>query len=47
MADKYSMISFVPSMVIVAAMIVGSFVAFSYLKKAIAKDAAAATQRAE
>jgi len=46
MADKYSMISFVPSMVIVAVMIVGTFAAISYIKKNIAKDAAAA-QRSE
>ena len=42
MADKYSMISFVPSVVLVAVMIVGTFVAISFIKKNIAKDAAAA-----
>ncbi|WP_417223204.1 hypothetical protein [Amphritea sp.] len=47
MADKYSMISFVPSMVIVAAMVVGSFVAVHYLRKCMAKDAAKAAQRAD
>ncbi|MBU2966694.1 hypothetical protein Q4508_02630 [Amphritea sp. 2_MG-2023] len=45
MADKYSMISFVPSMVIVSAMVVGSFVAIYYLRKCMAKDAAKATER--
>lgn len=47
MADKYSMISFVPSMVIVAAMVVGSFVAIYYLRKCIAKDAAKASERTD
>lgn len=47
MIDKYNMISFAPSMVIVGAMIVGSFVAFHYLRKCIAKDAAKAAQNAE
>lgn len=46
MADKYSMISFVPSVALVAVMIVGAFAAISFIKKNIAKDAAAA-QRAE
>ncbi len=40
--DKYAMISFVPSVAIVAAMLVGTYVAIKYLKKEIAKDAAAA-----
>lgn len=47
MADKYTMISFAPSMAIVAAMVVGTFVAIHYLRKCIAKDAAKAAQRAE
>ncbi|UTW05068.1 hypothetical protein KDX31_08770 [Amphritea atlantica] len=47
MADKYSMISFVPSMAIVTAMVVGTFVAVYYLRKCMAKDAAKAAQRAE
>ncbi|WP_164549021.1 hypothetical protein [Amphritea opalescens] len=47
MADKYSMISFIPSMAIVAAMVVGSFVGIYYLRKCIAKDAAKATERAK
>ncbi|WP_297312573.1 hypothetical protein [Neptuniibacter sp.] len=40
--DKYSMISAAPSLVIVAAMIIGTVVAVATLKKVIAKDAAAA-----
>ncbi|WP_281171147.1 hypothetical protein [Marinobacterium litorale] len=40
--DKYSLISFAPSIVIVAAMIVMGVVGGRYLKKAIAKDAAKA-----
>ncbi|WP_286238572.1 hypothetical protein [Neptuniibacter halophilus] len=40
--DKYSMISAAPSLVIVAAMIIGTFVAVGALKKVIAKDAQAA-----
>ncbi len=43
--DKYAMISFVPSIAIVAAMIVGTVVAIKLLKKEIAKDAAAAGQK--
>lgn len=42
--DKYSMISAAPSLVIVAAMIVGTVVAVGVLKKLIAKDAAKAGQ---
>ncbi len=45
MADKYTMMSFAPSMVIVAAMVVGTFVAIHYLRKCMAKDAAKAAQR--
>ncbi|WP_170167520.1 hypothetical protein [Amphritea balenae] len=45
MADKYSMISFVPSVVLVGIMIVGTFAAISFIKKNIAKDAALAAQR--
>lgn len=40
--DKYVMISFVPSIVIVAAMIIGTGVGIKLLKKVVAKDAAAA-----
>lgn len=47
MADKYSMISFLPSVALVAIMVVGSFVAIHYLRKCIAKDAAKAAQRAD
>lgn len=37
--DKYSLISFAPSIAIVAAMIVMTIVAVRFLKKAIAADA--------
>ncbi|WP_415901067.1 hypothetical protein [Neptuniibacter sp. QD48_11] len=40
--DKYNLISVAPSLVIVACMIVGTFVGIKVLKKMIAKDAAAA-----
>lgn len=40
--DKYNLISVAPSLVIVAAMIIGTFVGVGVLKKVIAKDAAAA-----
>ncbi|MGH1461286.1 MAG: hypothetical protein ACRBB6_04555 [Neptuniibacter sp.] len=42
--DKYSLISVAPSLVIVAAMIIGTIVGVSTLKKVIAKDAAKAQQ---
>ena len=42
--DKYSMISLAPSLVIVAAMVIGTVVAVGVLKKVIAKDAAAANK---
>jgi hypothetical protein len=42
--DKYSLISVAPSLVIVAAMIIGTVVAVGVLKKVIAKDAAKAGQ---
>lgn len=37
--DKYSLISFAPSIAIVAAMIVMTIVAIRFLKKAMAADA--------
>ncbi|MDO6514372.1 MULTISPECIES: hypothetical protein [Neptuniibacter] len=40
--DKYSLISVAPSLVIVAAMIIGTVVGIATLKKVIAKDAASA-----
>lgn len=40
--DKYNLISLAPSLVIVAAMIVGTGFGIAWLKKSIAKDAAAA-----
>ncbi|SEF92291.1 MULTISPECIES: hypothetical protein [Marinobacterium] len=40
--DKYTLVSFAPSLAIVAAMIIGTFVAVRALKKVIAKDAAKA-----
>lgn len=40
--DKYSMISFAPSIAIVAAMLVMTFFGIRYLKKVIAEDAAKA-----
>ncbi|MDI3326214.1 hypothetical protein QKW35_17705 [Pontibacterium granulatum] len=42
--DKYALISFAPSIAIVAAMIVGTGFAIKWLKGEIAKDAAAADQ---
>jgi len=42
--DKYSLISVAPSLVIVAAMIIGTFVGISTIKKMIAKDAAQSDQ---
>jgi hypothetical protein len=42
--DKYSFISVAPSLVIVAAMIIGTVVGIATLKKVIAKDAAAAEE---
>jgi hypothetical protein len=47
MADKYTMISFAPSVALVAIMVVGSFVGLHYLRKCIAKDAAKASQRTD
>lgn len=40
--DKYAMISFVPSILVVAAMLVMSVAGIKFLKKSIAKDAEAA-----
>lgn len=47
MVDKYSMISFAPSVALVVIMVVGSFAAISFIKKNIAKDAAKAAQTSE
>lgn len=47
MADKYTMISFAPSVALVVIMVVGSFVGLHYLRKCIAKDADKASQRAD
>ncbi len=43
--DKYSMISFAPSILIVAAMLVISFFGLRFMKREIAKDAAKAQQK--
>ncbi|GAB0151627.1 MULTISPECIES: hypothetical protein [Marinobacterium] len=43
--DKYSMISFAPSIAIVAAMLVMTFLGVRFLKREIAKDAARAQQK--
>lgn len=43
--DKYSMISFAPSIAIVAAMLVMTFLGVRFLKREIAKDAAQAQQK--
>jgi hypothetical protein len=43
--DKYSMISFAPSIAIVAAMLVMTFLGVRFLKREMAKDAAKADQR--
>ncbi|GAA0785582.1 hypothetical protein [Marinobacterium sediminicola] len=43
--DKYSMISFAPSILIVAAMLVISFFGLRFMKREIAKDAARAQQQ--
>ncbi|GAA0685778.1 hypothetical protein GCM10009104_09350 [Marinobacterium maritimum] len=43
--DKYSMISFAPSILIVAAMLVISFFGLRFMKREIAKDAANAQQK--
>ncbi|MBA4502282.1 hypothetical protein [Marinobacterium marinum] len=43
--DKYSMISFAPSVLIVAAMLVISFFGLRFMKREIAKDAAKAEQK--
>ncbi|WP_415884613.1 hypothetical protein ACMXYV_08840 [Neptuniibacter sp. SY11_33] len=40
--DKYNLISVAPSLAIVAAMIIGTFVGVKVIKNMIAKDAAAA-----
>ncbi|WP_432695217.1 hypothetical protein ACQUQP_11745 [Marinobacterium sp. YM272] len=40
--DKYTLVSFAPSIAIVAVMIVGTFFAVRALKKVIAQDAAKA-----
>lgn len=47
MADKYSMISFIPSIAIVGAMLVMIVIGVRLLKKSMVKDAAAAAQRAK
>ncbi len=43
--DKYSMISFAPSVLIVAAMLVISFFGLRFMKREIAKDTAKAQQK--
>jgi hypothetical protein len=43
--DKYSMISFAPSIAVVAAMLVMTFLGVRFLKREMAKDAAKADQR--
>lgn len=43
--DKYSMISFAPSIAIVAAMLAMTFFGVRFLKREIAKDAARAQQQ--
>ncbi|MBN3561238.1 hypothetical protein [Aliamphritea spongicola] len=45
MVDKYSLISFAPSIAIVGAMLVMVVLGVSFLKKSIAKDAAAAERK--
>lgn len=42
--DKYSLISFAPSIAIIAAMLVMAVVGARFLKKAMAADAAKASQ---
>lgn len=43
--DKYSMISFAPSVLIVAAMLVITFFGVRFMKREMAKDAANAQQQ--
>ncbi|MGB0467879.1 MAG: hypothetical protein ACPGF7_10170 [Pontibacterium sp.] len=45
--DKYAMISFVPSVVIVVAMLVMTVAGIKFLKKSIAKDEAAAAAKSQ
>ena len=42
--DKYNLISLVPSLTIVAVMIVGTFFGVRYIRQMMAKDAAKAEQ---
>lgn len=43
--DKYSMMSFAPSVMIVAAMLVITFFGVRFMKREIARDAAKAQQK--
>ena len=45
--DKYAMISFVPSILIVLAMLVMTYAGIKFLKKEIRKDAQTAARRYE